>query len=386
MELIALIVIVVVIVAVVVVASRKGSSSGSGAASGATQSGATKTKIAEDIRMTKTSRVVDEVAILEELDATSPGFRQYCELVGKSQESGGVTAPYSQREVAYYNVRCYRIDMVDGRESETLVAHENSIEPLSFTDDSCDTPVYIDLSSFGGNIILVNSSNHVEGPTSDFSKAFQSNSSSTVTAFAARALERASNWAANLAPRTGVAAAPALALAGAGADAGVVMERREWKFMAPPGGGPGGPGGPRGGFGGPGGPGGGPRGGFGAPGLGSFLGGGAPHGGGAPRGGAPHGGGSGVETLVGVGLGALIGAVVSSQASSASTTTGGSSNRFRGYRLVEDVVPLSSPIYCIGEIYKTGDEVHMGKSLAKDYPTSFFACKHESELLSALGH
>ena len=382
MDLLIGVLVVVIIVLVVVLAVKSSQKSGGSSSSGtASTARVNKAKLAEDIRMTKTSRVVDEVAILDELGETSPNFRQYCELVGTSQTTSDLTAPYSQRQVAYYDVRCYRIEMIDGREAETLVAHENSIESFYFTDDSCDTPVYVDLSSFGGNVILVNSSNHVEGPTSDFSKAFQQNSSSSVTAFAARALERASNWAANLRERSAVpAAAPALAYAGAGVagSAGVVMERREWKFMAPPGGGPGGPGG----FGGPhGGPGfGGPRGGmggFGAPGLGSFLGGGAPRGG--------RGGGSGAaETLVGIGLGALIGSIASASASSSTTTTGGSSNRFRGYRLVEDVVPLASPVYCIGEIYKNGTQVHMGRSTAKDYPTSFFACKHESELLGAL--
>lgn len=60
-------------------------------------------------------------------------------------------------------------------------------------------------------------------------------------------------------------------------------------------------------------------------------------------------------------------------------------NTFRGYRLVEDVVPLASPTYCIGEIYRSSDKVYMGRSLAEDYPTSYFATKAESELLADLG-
>lgn len=57
---------------------------------------------------------------------------------------------------------------------------------------------------------------------------------------------------------------------------------------------------------------------------------------------------------------------------------------FRGYRIVEDIVPLGSPVYCIGEIFKSGTDVHMGRSLAKDYPTSFFAARPESEVLTSL--
>ena len=58
---------------------------------------------------------------------------------------------------------------------------------------------------------------------------------------------------------------------------------------------------------------------------------------------------------------------------------------FRGYRLVEDVVPLGSPVYCIGEIYHHGTDVYMGRSLAAEYPTSYFATRPETEVLASLG-
>ncbi|MDO5119300.1 MAG: hypothetical protein Q4D48_04375, partial [Coriobacteriales bacterium] len=72
--------------------------------------GSSRIQMVEDMKLTKTSRVVDQVAILDELEQTSPNFRQYCELVGTAQREGGVVAPYSRRQVAYYEIRCYRIE------------------------------------------------------------------------------------------------------------------------------------------------------------------------------------------------------------------------------------------------------------------------------------
>jgi hypothetical protein len=85
-----------------------------------------------------------------------------------------------------------------------------------------------------------------------------------------------------------------------------------------------------------------------------------------------------------MGLGALLNSMSATQ-QQVLTATGGSGDTFRGYRLVENIVPLGSPIYCIGEIYRHGTDVFMSRSLAKDYPTSYFATKPESEVLTAIG-
>ncbi|MBQ9059101.1 MAG: hypothetical protein IJ125_07955 [Atopobiaceae bacterium] len=341
---------------------------------------AEKEQMVQDMKMTKTSRVVDEVAILDELGTTTSGYRQYCELIGTSMAESGVVAPYSQRPVAYYDVSCYRIERIGGRDVETLVAHENSIDPFYFTDDSCETPVYVDLASFKENVILVNSANHIEGPNSDFSQAFNKKAgitanSNTTPGFAI--MGKVAEWASNV---SSTFALPQLGLqpAYAGANGSAVdveeytrgprllrAQRR--------------PGGVYGGFG---------YGGFGGQmpgGLGGFLGNGGGYGWGGtfgvPRP-IPRSSSAG-DMLTGVALGALLSTLNQSVNQSA---TGGNSNQgsFRGYRIVEDVVPLGSPIYCIGEIYRNGSDVYMGISRAKDYPTSFFACKPESEVISQL--
>lgn len=427
-------------------------------------------RMAQDIRMLKTSQVKDAVDILADLSKTSPGYRHYCELTGTTAGTGGVLAPYSRRQVAYYDVRAYRIENINGEDRETLIAREKSIEPFNFTDSSTDTPVYVDLDSFGDNIILLQSMNRIEGPTSEFAKAVSAGGLSTGNAGASgsgssstaslavpvtledltRALGLAgwrgvnvlrarcarlqqllqirrprimpayagvygyaygSSYGAATAPgtRSGSArSSSSTTTARLGVSAGI---ERQVIFFA----GPGGPGGR-----GPGGPGGGP--GFGGPGAGrrsSGRGPGAdgsglefgrgfdfddiPQGLGAFLGGLgsamePHSskgrpsrhentdlsvlGGLGGIALAS-GLGALLGSL--SRPEAQPTTIGQpQAGTFRGYRLVEDVVPLNSPVYCIGEIYYNGDQVYMGRSLATDYTTSFFATKPESEVLSRI--
>lgn len=404
-----LMIIVFIVVAVVALGfmrramSPKTSSTSSSTTTKARPQAVTKSQMAEDIKSTQTSQVVDAVSILDDLGSTSSNYRHYCELVGTSMASSNIIAPYSKREVAFYDIKCYRIDATyGGGQEETLVAHEHSFDPFFFTDSSCDTPVYIDLESFGGNVILVNSTNHIEGPNSEFAQAFGKSAStagsgSGAYACASLPLSRARNallGAAHalrdaLTPR----GMPQLALAAAGDGCAPASPQPQAKrgpraMLA----GPGGPGTHRGG--------GRPQGhhnppsrppanrSYGYPGqmpghLGNFM--GPSHqpyvvGGGYTT--RRPGSSSTEDILLGMGLGALLGSMATSQQQ---TTQGGAADTFRGYRLVENIVPLGSPVYCIGEIYRHGTDVYMSRSLAKDYPTSFFATKPESEVLSAIG-
>ena len=365
-----------------------------------TTSSTPRAQMVEDIKSTQTSRVSDAVEILDELSGLNKAHRQYCELIGTSQKEGGVIAPYSQRPVAYYDVRCYKIEYRGGQEVETLVAQESSIDPFYFKDASCDTPVYIDLASFGSNVILVNSTNHIEGPNSEFAQAV-SKKISTATkgggsaslAIVGGLMERLGNVLIDvrdaldrvLLPN----GAPAMQLAYAGADGSSIgsnlMYAKGYNKMGSQGKLTGG-GRPQ------------------MPGsrgnvtinlgdLGSFLGNGYGYGGGLPMGGFPMGGyGYGRrrgydlgDAMLDIGLGALLGSLsnMSRQTASAQTTT--PQTTFRGYRLVENVVPLGSPVYCIGELYRHGADIYMGASASSEYATSFFATKPEAEVLSHLG-
>lgn len=426
----------------------KGASKANGA-SGAKERASNPAQIVEDVKLTQTSRVVDAIQILDDLDQASPGYRHYCELVGRAQSEGGVEAPYSHRQVAYYDLRCYRIEVRGGQDVETLVAHERSIDPFYFRDSSGDEKVFVDLESFGENCILVNATNRVEGPNSDFSKKFSSAvgaaSQSAATGVpgvmaavrlaqgrlrvaVAQACARKADdvrgvlrkartaFGSGLEPayagaalcggmRPAYAGAGGLASAyghgvrdGVATPAAHVRRGANMQFAGPggPGGGPGGPGGPRGGGprgGGPGGPRPGgarpPRGGRGGAGmpqdLSSFLG---PSRGGQRLGGPYYrGGGSGdaAEVLLGAGLGALIGSLATSSSTGGQSPTDVSSiSSFRGYRIIEDIVPLNSPVYALGEIYRNGPDVFIGRSVSASYPSSYFATKPEAEVIAAL--
>lgn len=398
-------------------------------------------QIVEDVKITQTSRIVDAIQILDDLGTASPGYRHYCELIGQSQASGGVIAPYSQREVAYYDLRCYRIEVRGGKDVETLVAHERSIDPFYFRDAASDDKVYVDLDSFGNNCILVNSTNRVEGPNSDFSKKFSSvvgaakQQAATgvpgVMAAVGMAAQRGSNVLRGVRAGAGMALdgvraslngglAPAYAGAYgafpvADSNAPRVKKGSNVALAASMGGRPGGA--PRPGMGGMGGqrpgygsprpqgtrPGTGSRPQYGSNGLpvdlNSFL--------GSAMGSGRLGGpyyyhndpvSSSIETLVGMSLGALVGSFASASKPSTTVTytvpqprpaatdpTNVSSvNGFRGYRIIEDVVPLNSPIYALGEIYRNGPDVFIGRSVSESYPSSYFATKPEAEVIAAL--
>lgn len=375
---------------------RKSSSSTKQAAP--QQAPADTTRLIEDMKMTQTSRIVDAIAVMDDLSETSKNsnYRHYCELIGTAMPSGGVIAPYSKREVAYYDLRCYRIENRNGCDVETLVAHEKSIDPFYITDGSGvegagESRVYVDLESFGNNCILINVTNRVEGPNSDFTKAIsqataQQGTSGSAYAMAANAIQAGRNVFAGAVQgvHSVLTGAPGLqsALATAGAPTFVTAGTRtvidipasaigsnalfanNKNNMRRPGYGMGG-----------------------VPNdLDIFLGGafssGSFGGFGGPK---IYGGGRGdMGSLIGIGLGALL----SSLATATPTTSTGSPQQqvsaFRGYRLIEDVVPLSGPIYCLGEIYRNGKDVYIGRSVSDSYPSSYFATKHEAEVINAL--
>ena len=88
------------------------------------------------------------------------------------------------------------------------------------------------------------------------------------------------------------------------------------------------------------------------------------------------------EMLTGMVLSSMLDSL--SQTSQTTVTTSKPTSTLRGYRLVEDVVPLNSPIYCIGELYHAGTDVYIGRSVATEYPSSYFATRPEAEVIAAL--
>lgn len=402
-------------------------------------------QMVEDMKMMQTSRVVDQVSILDELLETTPNYRQYCELVGTAQHEGGVVAPYSRRNVAYYEIRCYRIENRGSGDVETLVAHERSFDPFYFKDGSCDTPIYVDINSFGNNVMLINSTNHIEGPNSEFARAVDGTATSSTSTASSGTSYIVGEIASGIVHGFGRARdaiiaglMPQEALAYVGASAGFTTgtsrtsgtQGVKLSFASSSG-----------------------RNGHSA-GIGDFIksgesamrtGGsaqlhkamkqnassntgrpqqprnqqqgpvvinvGMPTGLGSFLGNGPSGGFSSVprpmpytprpyqvhtyrrtgmgdvmsDMITGMVLSTVLDSMARTNSTTQQTVTTQPRNVFRGYRLVEDVVPLGSPVYCIGEIYHHGTDVYMSRSLSNEYTTSFFATKPEVEVLSALG-
>lgn len=390
------IVVIVVIVLFAIFRSMRSHQGGSTQSISTSRSSAAKAQIAEDMKSMQTSRVVDAISILEELGKTSPTYRQYTELVGATQPTSSVTAPYSKREVAYYDLRCFRVENVGGQETETLIAHEKSIEPFYFNDGSSEKPVYVDLASFGDNVILVNSANRIEGPGSEFAKMLDAsaNGTSSGPANAYAIVGELRSWAERMRKVfRGFTPQPDYAYAGIGslstsdieaftgsnatkhAPSNIAFSDHDHGGHHHDGPRHGGMGGGMGDF---------DFGNYGN--LGSFLGGMGNMGNiGGPRGNY-WGSGKGSDAsdvLLGMGLGALLGSLASS-ASSGQNIPVTPQSQFRGYRIVEDVVPLNYQVYALGEIYKNGEHVTIGRSTSSSYPSSFFATKPEAELISHL--
>ena len=47
-------------------------------------------------------------------------------------------------------------------------------------------------------------------------------------------------------------------------------------------------------------------------------------------------------------------------------------------------MPLGSPVFCLGELYRMGGELCMGRSIAAENPSSYFATKPEAEVIKNL--
>lgn len=97
-----------------------------------------------------TSTQTKEISELKEELMQSEGNRQYTELKGKTLAENLLTAPYSKREVVYYEYEVQRVsDKVDNDGStsrdETTVANEKSEQNIALTDESTDSSVIVDI-------------------------------------------------------------------------------------------------------------------------------------------------------------------------------------------------------------------------------------------------
>ena len=104
----------------------------------------TKEKIKE-VEATETTKISELKEML------SDGMRKYVELKGKITDENMVEAPYSKKQVAYYEYivkRFYEKRKSNGnfeKEDETIL-HEKSEQDVCFVDDSCNDSLLLDVS------------------------------------------------------------------------------------------------------------------------------------------------------------------------------------------------------------------------------------------------
>lgn len=396
-----LIIAIVLVVAgiLLIVAGKKKSAKNAGDMSEAEQ----------EMRYMRPTPVQDATEIVDELDAQSMGYRHYVELNGTSGTDEQIIGPYSKREVAYYEVKCYQVTRTNSGTEEKLLAHEKSITPFWLKDGSGDNKVYVDMDSFGSDVMLINSCNRMEGPKSEFAQQALGLTSSKTTPFgvaincaADETIERVTPGGLLHGFAEGVqgifdpgrafkkmqaSSAPALALAGAGGygqvststrladtrlsdayDADSRSYRDNVLFAHGPGRPVGGGGFPGGGFGG-----GGHRPGGRVPDFGGFGG----FGGGRP----PMGGGTDMGDLIG---GLVIGGIMASLLSQSNEGDRVNPETFMGYRIVENIIPANSQVFTIGDLYKNGDRYYIGRSTNSEAKKSYFSARPEEEVIASM--
>ena len=323
----------------------------------------------QEMRYLKPTKIKDAVEILTELGETAPGYKHFVELIGTTGSDNPAVGPFSGKQVAFYDATCYEIVATEGMGTEENVAsHERSTEQFFITDGSCDAKVYIDLASFGSDVKLVSMYDRIEDPNSDISQRLYTGSRRTSSGARFCVAEQPSWTSAfvqmvnslstkayvalmNLMPKGPM---PAFALAGVGGGSSDDDDLgSNVMFAQRPPAGFGGGRRPTGGFGG-----GRPPQGFGGGGFG------------VPRGGS--------DPLTGMLLGMALSGILQQAANHENV----SYDRFRGYHLVENGIPLNYQVYMIGELREAGGRLILSKATGDKADVCYFSTRPEDEVIA----
>lgn len=115
-----------------------------------------------EIKYTQTTSIADAKDIVENMLSSDPNYHHYVELKGVLNTDEVVVAPFCGRQVAYYENKCYSVTeetkvthdsngnaRTRVQKSERELSSEKSSTPMYIKDQSCNTPVYVDIGSFG---------------------------------------------------------------------------------------------------------------------------------------------------------------------------------------------------------------------------------------------
>lgn len=154
-------------------------------------------KDALEMQYLETTSIADAIDLYENMEAASPNYRHYVELKGVIHSEEPVMAPFSGRSVAYYRSRCYCVNeetrtVKDSNgnvstkvvKKEELISDEKCPARAYIKDQSSNTPVYIEVDSFGSDADLQSGCDRFESQDSAwaqrnggrFDRRFQSHS------------------------------------------------------------------------------------------------------------------------------------------------------------------------------------------------------------------
>lgn len=115
-----------------------------------------------EIQFTQTTPISELIAILtENAKAGLEGYRHYVELKGQTDKDTLQKAPFSEKEVAYYNADLYQVfeeteTFTDStgshqrlKKSESLMTNQKSTGSIALKDAQSGEKVYIDISQSG---------------------------------------------------------------------------------------------------------------------------------------------------------------------------------------------------------------------------------------------
>ncbi|WKY48714.1 GIDE domain-containing protein [Eubacteriaceae bacterium ES3] len=147
------------------------------------------TQKAEEIQFQQTTCIKDVLDIIGDLSALDENYRHYAEVKGHLHSvSGDVRAPYSERNVAYYENTVYSVNEEKRTERdedgntrtytekvEHTLSNEKSPVEVYLSDSSSDEKVYIDMESFSGNVDLMSGCDRFEANNSTWARQFNLN-------------------------------------------------------------------------------------------------------------------------------------------------------------------------------------------------------------------
>lgn len=142
---------------------------------------------AVEMQYMRTSTIADAQELIKDMTDSDPDYHHYVELKGMLNCEEEIVAPFTERPAAYYESKSYLVSEetkmdrdANGNmrsrivKTESQISNEKSSAAVYVKDQSCDTPVYIDVESFGGDVDLQKGCDRFERKDSDWMRRNQS--------------------------------------------------------------------------------------------------------------------------------------------------------------------------------------------------------------------